>query len=90
MGEKLHRILTERQGVYTGAIRRNPDLRAKLIVRFRIDPPRKIQRVESAEERFRHAAFVNAVLDKIRRWTFEPTGARAVEVLYPFVVVAPS
>ena len=90
MGEQFHRILPERQVVYTGAIRRNPDLRGKLIVRFRIDPSRKIQRVESPEERFRDAAFVNAVLDKIRRWTFEPTGGLAVEVLYPFVFVAPS
>jgi hypothetical protein len=90
MGEQFHRILKKQQGVYTDAIRRNPDPRGKLTVRIRIDPSRKIQRVESAEECFRDAAFVNAVLDKIRRWTFEPTGGLAAEVLYPFVFVVPS
>jgi len=50
----------------------------------------EIQRAEPAEESFPDAAFVNAVLDKVRRWTFEPTGGHKVEVLYPFVFVAPS
>ena len=88
--KRVRDYLPELEGVYTDAIRRNPDLRGKLIVRFRIDPSGKIQRVEPAEERFQDAAFVNAVLDRIRRWTFEPTGGRTVEVLYPFVFVAPS
>jgi len=88
--KRVREYLPELEGVYTDAIRRNPDLRGKLLVRFRIDPSGKIQRAESADASFRDAAFVNAVLDKIRRWTFEPTGGRAVEVLYPFVFVAPS
>jgi len=90
MGVKLHWILTGLQGVYTDAIRRNPDFRGKLTVRFRIDPSRKIQRVESAEEGLRDAAFVSAVLDKIPRWTVEPTGRRVVEALCPFVFAVPS
>lgn len=87
--KRVRDYLPELEGVYTDAIRRNPDLRGKLLVRFRIDPSGKIQRVEPAEERFRDAAFVNAVLDKVRRWTFEPTGGRVVEVLYPLVFIAP-
>jgi outer membrane biosynthesis protein TonB len=88
--KRVRDYLPELEGVYTDAIRRNPDLRGKLIVRFRIDPSGKIRQVEPAEEQFQDAAFVKAVLDRIRRWTFEPTGERAVEVLYPFVFVAPS
>ena len=88
--KRVRDYLPELEEVYTDAIRRNPDLRGKLLVRFRIDPSGKILRAESADASFRDAAFVNAVLDKIRRWTFEPTGGRAVEVLYPFVFVAPS
>jgi len=88
--KRVREYLPELEGVYTDAIRRNPDLRGKLLVRFRIDPSGKIQRAEPADVSFRDAAFVNAVLDKVRRWTFEPTGGRAVEVLYPFVFVAPS
>jgi outer membrane biosynthesis protein TonB len=82
--------LPELEGIYTEAIRRNPDLRGKLVVRFRIDPSGKILRAESAGEDLRDPAFVNSIIEKIRTWTFEPTGGRAVEILYPFLFVTPS
>ncbi|MBW6504428.1 TonB family protein [bacterium] len=82
--------LPELEAVYADAIRRNPDLRGKLLVRFRIDPSGKVQSAEPADGSFPDAAFVNAVLGKVRRWTFEPPAGRTVEVLYPFVFVAPS
>lgn len=82
--------LPELEGVYADAIRRNPDLRGKLLVRFRIDPSGKVQSAEPADGSFPDNAFVNAVLTKVRRWTFEPPAGRTVEVLYPFVFVAPS
>jgi len=82
--------LPELEGVYADAIRRNPDLGGKLLIRFRIDPSGKIQRAEPADGSFPDTAFVNTVLDKVRRWTFEPPAGRTVEVLYPFVFVAPS
>ena len=82
--------LPELEGVYADAIRRNPDLRGKLLVRFRIDPSGKVQSAEPADGSFADSAFVNAVLAKVRRWTFEPPAGHTVEVLYPFVFVAPS
>jgi TonB family protein len=82
--------LPELEGIYADAIRRNPDLRGKLLVRFRIDPSGKVQSAEPADGSFADSAFVNAVLAKVRRWTFEPPAGRTVEVLYPFVFVAPS
>jgi TonB family protein len=88
--KRVRGYLPELEGVYTDAIRRNPDLRGKLLVRFRIDPSGKIQRAEPVEESFRDAAFVDAVLERVRRWTFDPTAGRTVEVLYPFVFIAPS
>jgi hypothetical protein len=36
------------------------------------------------------AAFVTTVLEKVRQWSFDPIPGRSVEVLYPFVFVAPS
>ena len=36
--KRVRDYLPELEGVYTDAIRRNPDLRGKLLVRFRIDP----------------------------------------------------
>lgn len=88
--KRVRGYLPELEALYTDAIRRNPDLRGKMLVRFRIDPSGRILEAGPAEERFGDPAFVNAVLGKVRRWTFEPTGGRAVEVLYPFVFVAPS
>jgi len=82
--------LPELEGIYTEAIRRNPDLRGKLVVRFRIDPSGKILRAEPAGSDLRDPAFVNSIIEKIRTWTFEPTGGRAVEILYPFLFITPS
>lgn len=88
--KRVRGYLPELEGVYTEAIRRNPDLRGKLLVRFRIDPSGRILRAESVEVSLRDSAFVNAVLDRVRGWTFDSTAGRTVEVLYPFVFVAPS
>jgi len=82
--------LPELEGIYTEAIRRNPDLRGKLVVRFRIDPSGKILRAEPAGGDLRDPAFVNSIIEKIRTWTFEPTGGRVVEILYPFLFITPS
>jgi outer membrane biosynthesis protein TonB len=72
------------------AIRRNPDLRGELSVRFRIGPSGKVQHAEPADGSFPEAAFVDAVLAKVRRWTFELLAGSTVEDLYPFVFVSPS
>jgi len=88
--KRVRDSLPELEAVYNEAIRRNPELRGKLLVRFRIDPSGKVQQAESVEGDFRDSAFVNSILDKIRHWNFEPTGGRAVEVLYPFIFIAPS
>jgi outer membrane biosynthesis protein TonB len=88
--KRVRDYLPELEKAYTEAIRRNPDLRGKLLVRFRIDPAGKIQHAESVEGDLRDPEFVDSVLKKIRNWTFEPVGGRAVEVLYPLVFIAPS
>jgi len=88
--KRVRDYLPELEKAYTEAIRRNPDLRGRLLVRFRIDPLGKIQHAEAVEGDLRDPAFVNSVLKKIRNWTFEPVEGRAVEVLYPFVFIAPS
>jgi len=88
--KRVRERLPELEGAYADAIRRNPELGGKLLVRFRIDPSGKVQSAEPADESFADSAFVNAVLAKVRRWTFEPPAGRTVEVLYPFVFIAQS
>lgn len=76
--------------VYSAALRRDPELRGKILVRFRIDASGKVQHAESAESSLRDAPFLAAVLENVRRWTFEPIDGRTVEVLYPLVFFVPS
>jgi hypothetical protein len=59
---RVRDFLPELEAVYSDAIRRNPELRGRLFVRFRIDPSGKVQRAESAGGDLRDPAFVNTVL----------------------------
>lgn len=88
--KRVREYLPGLEKVYTDAIRRNPGLRGKLLVRFRFDPSGKIQHAESVEGDLRDPAFVNTVLNKIRTWTFDPVEGHTVEVLYPLVFIPPS
>ena len=65
-------------------------LRSKPKVRNIFRHASQIQSAEPADGSFPDAAFMNTVLGKVRQWTFEPPAGRTVEVLYPFVFVAPS
>lgn len=87
---KVRGYLPELEAAYSAAYRRNPEVKGKLVVRFRLDPSGKVSLAESVESSFQDRAFVAKVLQKIRGWTFEPTGGRIVEVLYPFVFIEPS
>jgi TonB family protein len=87
---KVRAYLPELEAGYSTAIRRNPNLKGKLLVRFRIDPSGKVPRAVMVESSLEDGAFNDAVLEKIRRWTFDPPAGRTVDVLYPFVFVAPS
>ncbi len=87
---KVRGYLPELEAAYNTALRRNPELKGKLLIRFRIDASGKIQQAEPTEASFRDATFMTAVVEKVLRWTFEPTGGRTVEVLYPFVFMTPS
>jgi len=88
--KRVRDSLPELEAIYSDAIRRNPGLRGRLFVRFRIDPSGKVLRAEPAGGDVRDPAFVDTVLEKIRGWNFEPTGGREVEVLHPFLFTAPS
>ena len=88
--KKVRGYLPELEAAYSAAIRRNPALKGKLIVRFRIDPSGKVPRVVPVESSFEDKDFMAVVLGKIRHWTFDPPAGQTVEVLYPFVFLAPS
>ena len=87
---KVRGYLPELEAAYSEAYRRNPEVKGKLVVRFQLDPSGRVSLAESVESSFRDRAFIAKVLEKVRGWTFEPTGGRIVEVLYPFVFIEPS
>jgi hypothetical protein len=72
------------EGELRGALRRG-----RMLARLRIDPSEKVQHAEPADGSFAGSAFVDAGLSKARRWTFEPTGGRTEDVIYPFVFLLP-
>jgi hypothetical protein len=87
---KVRGYLPELEATYTMALRRNPELKGKILIRFQIDASGKIRQAEAMEASFRDEPFLSAVVEKVHRWTFEPTGGRTVEVLYPLVFLLPS
>lgn len=87
---RVREHLPELELLYSAAFRRDPGIRGKLLVRFRIDPTGRVVLAEPGASSLRGDAFIESVLKKVRGWTFDPTDGRTVEVLYPFVFVAPS
>ena len=87
---RVREHLPELEALYSAAFRRDPAIRGKLLVRFRIDPSGRVLRAEPGGSPLQDDTFVESVLTKIRGWTFDPTDGRTVEVLYPFIFIAPS
>jgi hypothetical protein len=87
---KVREHLPELEALYSAAFRRDPAIRGKLLVRFRIEPSGRVVRAEHGGSPLQDDTFVESVLTKIRGWTFDPTDGRTVEVLYPFIFIAPS
>jgi hypothetical protein len=88
--KRVRERLPELEALYSAAFRRDPAIRGKLLVRFRIDPSGRVVRAEHGGATLQDVKFMESVLAKIRGWTFDPTDGRTVEVLYPFVFIAPS
>ena len=88
--KRVRDYLPELEGAYTDAIRRNPKLKGKMVIRFRIDPSGKVSLAVPVESSLEDGGFIAVVLEKIRHWTFNSPAGQTVEVLYPLVFVAPS
>lgn len=82
--------LPELEALYSAAVRRDPAIQGRLLVRFRIDPSGNVIQAAHGGSSIQNNMFIETVVTKVRGWTFEPTDGRTVEVLYPFVFIAPS
>jgi TonB family protein len=81
---KVRSYLPQLQEIYGEALRRDPSLRGKVVVRFVVGPSGAVERAEAAGGTVRDEAFTGAVAGRVRRWTFEPARELPVEVSYPF------
>ncbi len=88
--DRVAAYLPELEAAYSSALRLNPDLKGKLVLRIRIDPRGNVSRAEPVEAAIQDKAFASAVVEKVRGWVFRPSAGFAIEVIYPFVFVAPS
>jgi len=88
--DRVAAYLPQLEAAYTSALRLNPGLKGKLVLRIRIDPRGNVSRAEPVEAAIPDKAFASAVVEKVRGWVFHPSAGYAIEVIYPFVFVAPS
>ncbi len=88
--DRVAAYLPELEAAYSSALRANPGLAGKLVLRIRIDPGGKVSRAEPVDAALPDRAFASAVVEKVRGWIFRPSAGFAIEVIYPFVFVAPS
>lgn len=82
--------LPELEAAYSAAVRVNPDIKGKMVLRIRIDARGNVSQVEPVETAVPDSSFAAAVLAKVRGWVFRPSAGFAVEVIYPFLFVAPT
>lgn len=87
---KVRSYLPDLEERYSVAYRNNSSLAGRVLVRFRIHPSGRVVLAEPVQSTVPDPRFVQAVLERVREWSFDPTDGRPVEVLYPFLFVAPS
>ncbi len=87
---KVRSYLPDLEERYSVAYRNDSSLAGRVLVRFRIHPTGRVVLAEKVQSTVPDPRFVQTVLDRVREWSFDPTDGRPVEVLYPFVFVAPS
>ena len=86
----INRVVTRQQSrlkkVYESMLKRDPNLKGKLKVKFTIMPDGSVTSVSVVESTTNNATFNKRILSYIKRWKFPPiSGGGPVEVIYPFV-----
>ena len=86
----INKIVTLQQSrlkkVYESMLKRDPNLRGKLKIKFTIMADGSVSSVSIVESTTNNASFDKRILSYIQRWKFPPiSGGGPVEVIYPFV-----
>ena len=78
--------------LYNKGLRKDPELRGKLIVRFQIAPSGRVTSTQMVSSSLGSGPLERAILDNIRKWKFPriPEKDGSVKVTYPFVFLPPT
>ncbi|PLX42705.1 MAG: hypothetical protein C0608_01180 [Deltaproteobacteria bacterium] len=71
--------------LYNRELRKNPELEGKVTVAITIDPEGNVKGVEVVETTMDAPALVEAMVKRIKRWTFPQVAPKDITVTYPFV-----
>ncbi|NIR50957.1 energy transducer TonB [candidate division KSB1 bacterium] len=85
--ESVRSIMSSHQGrltyIYNKYLKRNPELRGKLVVEVEIAANGRVSNVKLVSSSMGHPEFEREILNFIRRWRYEPIDAGMVTVTYP-------
>ena len=78
--------------LYNKALRNNPSLRGKVVVRFEIAPSGRVTQTNLVSSTMGSPPLEKQILANIRKWKFPPVSDKhgAVKVTYPFVFLPPT
>ncbi len=71
--------------LYNRELRKNPDLEGKVTIAITIDPTGSVVKAEVVETTLDSPELVDAILARVKRWTFPPVAPKTITVSYPFV-----
>jgi TonB family protein len=71
--------------IYNRELRKNPDLEGKITIAITITPEGAVTEAKLVETTMNAPEMEQAILGRVRKWTFPPVAPKVVTVKYPFV-----
>ena len=78
--------INEIRHCYNQGLARNPNLKGRINVRFRIGGDGKVLASEIAEDTLGDPTVGTCVLSSVKRWVFPKPAGSSVDITYPFVL----
>lgn len=71
--------------VYNRELRKNPDLEGKITIAITINPQGVVEDAKLVESTMNAPEMEQAIVARVRKWTFPPVAPKTITVTYPFV-----
>lgn len=73
---------------YEKELRRNPDLKGRITLRFTIGTSGRITNISVSQNTTGDDAIASCIIDRVQSWKFDPPSGGAVTFTYPFILEA--